>query len=190
MPRFEQERKNWATSADDLADQCYRDHFDVTDDDIYDLESLVDDVHDREEGYRTHQILDYGGIDRIIDCGVRHVYIAQRFRPEHDYFRDLSLRTDNGVEGRFPELTKWQTAHEHRGFYPSVIAFGLYEDFLQVFTEFYLLDTETILDAIANDTIDSEVNPTGDGTEARYISIDELRRIDAVIESWENVAPE
>jgi hypothetical protein len=176
-PRFDQSRKEWANSADSLADKCYEEFFGVTQDDIYDLESLVDDVHDREEGYKTHQVFDYGGLDRIIDCGVRHVYISQRFRPTHRKHTDLSLRTENGVEGRYPELTKWLTAYEEFGEYPSVLAFGLYDGTLGVIKEFYLLRMEQILCGISTGELEGDEHPTGDGTAALYVSVEDLRDV-------------
>jgi len=184
--RFQQSRKRWATQADRLADRCYCEFFNVGPADCYDLESLVDSVHDREAGYDTHQILDYGGCDRIIDCGTRHVHIAQRWRPVSGG-DDLSLRIDNGVDGRAAELTKWRTAHRGRGYYPSVIAFGRYEGTLGAFKEFSLLDTATILDALAAGTINPPRHATGDGTEALYLSVETLREIGAVLATWDRV---
>ena len=189
-PRFSQDRKRWATSADRLADRCYREHFDVGDADLYALEALVDAVHDRDAGYRTHQLLDYGGLDRLVDCGDRHVHIAQRWRPVAGG-DDLSLRTDNGVPGREAELRKWRTAHEGRGYYPDVIAFGHYEGTLEAFRWFALLDTETVLAALSADRLDPPEHATGDGTAAVYVPVADLRRIGAVIREWERlIAPD
>jgi hypothetical protein len=186
--RFRQDRKDWATTADQLSFQCYRDFFGLEEEDIYEVETLVDNVHDRSEGYKTHQILDYGGLDRIIDCSDRHVHISERIRPDGELC-DLSLRGENGVDGRHPELTKWITAYETFGYYPSVISFGRYDHDAAMFSEFYLLETEVILAAIVGEDTIGETIPTGDGTEAMYIPTDELQDIGAVIVEWEDVTP-
>lgn len=188
VPRFDQTRKEWATSRDALADRCYCEYFDVSPSDLYDLESLVDDVHDRDAGYRTHQILDYGGVDRIVDCGDRHVYVAQRFRPNTRGRRDLSLRTSTGVEGRYPELVKWRTAYRTLGFYPSVIAFGVYDSVLDVFSRFYLIDTERVLAAL-DDGLRYDEYTNADGTAAMYVPVDELRRRGCILREWDGVRP-
>lgn len=184
--RFSQSRKDWATTADRMADRCYCDYWDVDRSDCYDLEALVNEVHDREAGYATHQILDYGGCDRIVDCGDRHVHVAQRWRPVSGG-DDLSLRIENGVAGRDAELTKWQTAHESRGYVPSVIAFGYWESVLGVFSRFWLLDTRTVLDALRADELATERHPTGDGTAALYVPVKSLRESDAVLNEWRGV---
>jgi len=189
-PRFDQDRKDWATSADPLADRCYQELWDICESDIYDLESLVDGVHDRAGGYETHQILDYGGVDRIIDLGDRHVYLAQRFRPNSGRLTDLSLRVDCGVSDRSPELDKWLAAYESRGFFPSVIAFGVFDSVIQAFSEFHLIDTETVLDAYAAGTLQHDRHATGDGTAAIYVRTDELSKHEAILRSWDGVAPE
>lgn len=185
--RFEQQRKNWATDANGLASKCYRDYYDVSNDDLHFLEELVSDVHDIDDGYKIHQILDYGGADLIVDSGIKHDYVAQRFRPNSRQQIDLSLRTNNGVDGRYAELVKWKNAYETRGFYPSEIAFGIYDDVIDVFKEFHLIDTETILDALSENELRAEEHPTGDGTAALYITIEELERIDAILKTWDGV---
>jgi len=187
QPRFDQDRKDWATACDDLADQCYQEFWSVDKSDLYDPEGLVDDVHDRSEGYRCHQIIDYGGVDRIVDLGTRHVYVSQRFRPTHRIHRDLSLRTDNGIDGRHPELHKWLCAYRKRGFYPSVIAYGLFDDVLGVFSEFYLLDTTSVLRALDTEAMDGIEHDSGDGTAALYVSLDQLHEHDCIIACWDGV---
>lgn len=192
-PRFNQNRKEWAGTADSLANQCYCEHFDVTPDDIYEVESLVDTVHDRSEGYETHQILDYGGLDRIIDCGNRHIHVSQRHRPkdpESNFEVDLSIRIDNGVDGREPELTKWVTAYESYGYYPDLIAFGRYNENADRFSEFFLLDTEAILEGVLADGVLGDEHKKKDGTEAKYISVAELRELDAIVAEWKDVTRE
>lgn len=190
VDRFSQERKEWATARDALAARCYQEHFDVDAADIYSLEGLVESEHVIDDGYDVHQILDYGGVDRIIDCGDRHIYVAQRWRPNKKGKRDLSLRVDNGVAGRYAELDKWRNAHAGLGFYPSVIAFGIYDDLVEAFTEFYLIDTAALLDALAVGILSGERHWTGDGTEALYLPTGDLADAGCVIAQWEGVTLE
>ncbi|MEF8815027.1 MAG: hypothetical protein V5A55_14625 [Halovenus sp.] len=186
--RFQQARKDWATAADELASQCYADHWGVDPADCYAVESLIDDVHDVEAGYQTHQILDYGGCDRIVDAGHRHIHVAQRWRPVGGG-DDLSLRVDNGVPGRVAELQKWRIAYRDRGYYPSVIAFGRYDGTLRAFPDLWLLGTEAILGALCDGGLTPPRHPTGDGTAAVYIPVEDLRDIGAVLAEFDGVGP-
>lgn len=189
-PRFAQARKDWATAADDAAAALYCDHYDVTPADIYAVESLVDDVHDVSEGYRTHQLLDYCGFDRFIDCTTHVLGVAQRWRPPNRHRDvDLSIRVANGCEGRVPELPKWSRAYrDGRGVLPDVLAFGVWESTLEVFQELHLVDTRSVLDALAAGALSGERHPSGDGTEALYLSLDDLAATDCILASRERVS--
>lgn len=187
-PRFDQTRKEWATSTpDELATQCYCDYYDVPEEDVYSLEGLVENEHVTTEGYQVHQILDYAGIDTVVDCGTRIITVAQRWRPNSSRRVDFNLRVDNGVEDRHAEHTKWTTAHAEHGFYPSVCAFGVFDSLIDAFCEFHLIDTASLLEALAAGAIEGEEHPSGDGTAACYIPVEQLREADCILESWDGV---
>jgi hypothetical protein len=185
-PRFQQTRKEAATGIDPLVDDCLASHYDVTPTDVYSIESLVDDVHDRDGGYAVHQILDYGGLDAVVDCGDRHVHVAKRVRPNGRRDVDLSLRVRTGVDGRTAELHKWQRAHRDHGYHPDVIAFAVADHVLGCLTECWLVDVAALLDALAVG-LDAERHPTGDGTEALYVSRAALADHDCLLATFEGV---
>ena len=185
--RFDQSRKAAAGKADALAAECYCDYYGVEAADVYSVESLTDSEHVVGEGYEVHQVLDYAGLDAVVDCGDRKVDIAQRIRPASRRQVDLSLRVETGVEGRTPELRKWQNAYEDHGFVPSVVAFGVHDYVIDVLQTFALIETESILDALADGSLSGERHETGDGTAALYLPLDELRAHANVLAEWEGV---
>lgn len=188
-PRFQQDRKEWATSCDKLAAQCYTEHFGIAPDDIYSLESLTEDKHgvDPAEGYEIHQILDYAGLDLLLDGGDRIITVAQRFRPNKEQRVDFNIRVENGVGGRTAEAQKWKNGHRSIGFYPDLCAFGVYDSVIDVFVEFHLIDTQALLDALASGALTGIEHPSGDGTAALYLSVPDLDRTGCIIDSWEGV---
>lgn len=187
-PRFNQDRKDWATGVDPITEYCYKGHFDITDHDICEVENLVNDKHDRKDGYESHQILDYGGTDKILHLGKHAIHVAERVRPNNKDCLDMSLRVENGVEGRDEEVVKWATAIKKHGFYPRLLSFGIYDSVIDVLKEFYLIDGETLINALANGSKLGEVNPnTEDDTEALYIPVDKLRDIGAVLAEWTDI---
>lgn len=193
--RFQQDRKDWASDADPLVEKCYKEYYGITDADIYPVETLVHDVHDRAGGYDSHQILDYGGLDKIVDAGSRLMHISERVRPHKstaDFKPDMSLRVDNGVHGRHAEVTKWVTAYDDHGYSPSIFAYGIYTKDKDTLEEFYLVDTEPVIKALAKDVdigVVKENVESNDGTKARYITADQLRDLDAIIAEWHDITP-
>ena len=185
--RFDQSRKAAAGKADALAAECYCDHYDVKHANVHSAESLPEAEHVVGDVHEFHQILDYGGTDAIVDCGDRHIYIAQRIRPASRRQVDLSLRVETGVEGRTAELGKWQTAHEQGGYIPCVVAFGVYDHVIEVLQTFALIETESILDALADGSLTGERRETGDGTAALYLTLEDLRAHANVLAEWEGV---
>lgn len=179
--------EGWATAKEALAAKCYQEHFGVEPEDIYPLEGLVESEHVVDDSYEVHQIPDYGGIDRIIGCGTRHVYVAQWWQPNKRGGVDLSLRVDIGVEGRSAEQVKWRTAPRSRGFYPSVIAFGIYDSVIEGFTEVHLIDTRRLLDVLDLGILGTDRHSTDDGMGALYVPVEDLDTASCLIESWNGV---
>ena len=189
-PRFQQERKeavNW-----DLLTPHLADYYGVPESDIHDLESLTEGEYNAD-AYAVYEILDFGGLDRLVDLGTKHVHVEQRYRKIGGSGLDFSLRTDTGVDGRPAKFDKWDNAYQTRGYYPSVTAFGHWEPTLEVFKTVWLLDNEVILDAIAT----GEINPVehtnkqdDDGTAAQYVPVAELDSIGAVLDEWHGVGVE
>ena len=189
VKNFNQQRKESANVADAATVKCYIDHFGVSESDIYDVDALTSGRYDATHGYDIHQILDYGGCDKIIDCGSRHVHVEQKVRPVTSG-EDLAVRTDNGSGEHTAKLPKWLNAHEHRGYYPSMIGWGRYDHTIDVLAEFHLVDVATLLSALDRGRIhapEHENTQDGDDTAARYISAAELDRVDAVVAQWEKV---
>lgn len=185
--RFDEARKQAAGAADRLVHGALAEHYGVERSDVYSVESLKDDAHDVEAGYDIAQVLDYGGCDVVVDCGDRHVHVAQRIRPSRPTRVDLSLRTETGVDGRTAELEKWLNARNDGGYFPTVIAFGVHDHVIECLQQLVLIDTASVLDALERETLVGETYPTGDGTEARYLAVADIREHADVLAEWEGL---
>lgn len=183
--RFQQARKDWATALDDEADRYYREHFGVTEHCIYSFESCFDGEYDVGDAERSLQLLDFAGLDRLVDVnGNRIVPIAQRYRPV-DGGHDFSFRVTNG-KGKDAEYDKCLNAFRNGGFYPSVYAFGIADADESSFVEFHLLDTRRLLMAIETGELQGDGpydSPDGQ-TKALYYSIEDLREAGCILNSW------
>lgn len=187
---FDQDRKEWSTAADPFATTTLCRYFDVAPSDVYECETLVDGRHD-PDALGSREMLDYAGIDRLVQTAGKIVSVAQRFRPP-DRHRDvdLSLRVDNGVAGRASELGKWRQAYRDRlGVIPDVIAFGVGDPTLGVFQRVDLIDTRKMLDALAAGILDGDRHEKRDGTAALYLATDDLERANAVLATETRVEP-
>lgn len=183
--RFDQDKKEWAAELDDEASAYLCEHFDVSREAVYDFEGLHSGEYDVEDATRALQILDYAGMDKLVDCGDRIVPVAYRFRPQSDrYDVDFSFCVDNGTD-KPAEYTKYLTAHREGGFYPTIYAFGVVAPDEQSFDAFHLIDVRKFLDCIEVGAL----SPNGPytragGVEALYYSVSDLQTSQCIIESF------
>lgn len=187
MSRFDQDRKEWAQQLDAQAERYYQEFWEVDPTDIYDLESVRSGEYETDDGVETDHIIDYAGIDKIIDCSWQVVFLAQRFRPASDqYDVDFSFRTENGIPGKAAEYDKLLNGYRNLGTYPGVYAFGITDAETNRFEEFHLIDTRAFLDRIDRHELDAAGPYSSDnGTRALYYPVDHLRAQDCLVASWE-----
>ena len=195
--RFDQSRKEAAAALDPIAKDFYRDYFDAAG--IYDVEAVDNSRYDPDDQVqRWAHLVDYAGIDKLIDVRERVIPIGHRVRPNDpttDWSTDFSLRRSNGVvtpdgESVPCEYVKIKTAIEQGGSYPCYFGFGVYDEpadgAVNGFNYFMLIDTRALFEAIEEDRLDGEenTNASGDGTAALYFTREELREARCVAAEW------
>lgn len=198
--RFNQSRKETAATLDPIAKEFYRDYFDPAG--IYDVEAVDDSRYDPDDdSQRFAHLIDYAGIDKVLDCRDRIIPIGHRVRPNDpttDWSTDFSLRRSNGVttpggESIPCEYKKIKTALEDGGSYPCYFGFGVYDEpagdgAVNGFNYFMIIDTRALFEAIEDGRLDGEenTNTSGDGTAALYFTREELREAPCVATEWDS----
>lgn len=188
---FSQERKEWATALDDETESYLCEYYGVQAHEVYDLEGAFDGEYDPSDALRAFQILDFAGLDKIVDCGDRIITIAQRVRPTSGTGTDFSFRTSNGM-GRPSEHTKLTTAVAQGGFVPDAYAFGIVNEAEDAFERFYLIDTRQFVMALNTGRIEGEgPYTTRQGPEgpirALYFPVADLVSAGLILDSWGDV---
>lgn len=183
--RFNQEQKEWAAELDEQAVAYLCEFYGVDADDVYDFEGLTSGEYDVDDPTRALQILDYAGVDKIIDCGERIVPVAFRFRPQTEAFDvDFSYCVDNGT-GKHAERTKHLNAYRDGGLYPTTYAFGVVAADKSGFDAFHLIDMRDFLACVEFGALDPDGPRERDGgVWALYYSVEELRDAGCILESW------
>lgn len=186
--RFSQSKKEWAASLDDEASAYICKHFGVPEKNVYDLEGLFEDEYDPDSPKRALHLIDYSGIDKLVDLGERIVPVAYRFRPDSDdgngYDVDFSYCVDNGTN-KHAEKTKHLTAYREGGLYPTLYAFGITDPEKTTLKEFHLIEMDAFLGCIEVGAL----SPSGPhertgGVWALYYSVENLQTSGCILESW------
>lgn len=182
---YNEERKDWTKKATPLFKKRYREHFGVSDAEIYDVENAIDRAYQADVPLFREiiQQVDFAGADKILSTPRQTIMLAERTRRKdlvNGYRRDPSLRfsTDGGHP---PPYEKWTTAVEtDTGFYPALMAFGILTAGVgqAIFDTFALIKMRPWLEAINEGRIDSVGS---NGTNAYYYPINRLREIDGCI---------
>jgi hypothetical protein len=188
--RFSQEKKEWAAELDTAASAMLAEYYGVDESDVYDFEGLHSGEYDVDDATRALHLLDYAGVDKLVDLGTR-IVVGCRYRPQSDeHTVDFSYCVDNGTT-KHAENVKHMEAHREGGLRPTVYAFGIVssdgDTDEQSFDEFHLINMSSFLDAIEVGIL----NPDGPhmrdgGVEALYYSVDELRETGCIEQSWTN----
>jgi hypothetical protein len=189
--RFDQGRKDAAGEVVDQVRTCLTDFYDVPDRRVASVESIHEGKY-REDGggYSAAHLIDFAGLDWVVNPGSTTVGVAERVRPvnpELDTTVDFSLRVDNGSKGPC-KSTRMLESGDSGGLWPREILFGRRDgDNLR---RAWMLDTETVISGCQDGSIPREVHGAGDGTAAAYIELIDLVNAGAVIEGWENPDPQ
>lgn len=179
-------RDNWAIQMQTLyAIPVYAKYWRVDEAEILE----VDQCRQTE---KTAQILDSdGGTDKVVrpETGIRH--IAQRFRTQDEKYGnpDFSIRTStySGVETEYDKL---MNAYRNNGNIPAIYSFGIGAGVTQSeclqrgFAAVHFIDLPSFLNRVDNNDIEAIGRfRNGDGSEALYYNIDQLRRYGVINDS-------
>jgi hypothetical protein len=129
--------------------------------------------------YQTPEVLDFAGIDWVVNCMPNLIGVGMRQRDHGDC---MSWRTDNGT--RYPsEATRVPEAMRSGGLWPKHQWFCWLQSGELSFI--WVLSTRALVEAIDKHTI-GEIHQNSDGTAARYIQPGTLMHHDIVIDRYRN----
>lgn len=179
-------RKNWALIMQErYALNIYKAYWAIGDGQITEFDAYA-------ETEDAAMKIDASGIDKMIepDTGVRH--IAQRFRTLSELKDasvvdpDFSIRRAS-YSDQDTEYDKLFNAYRNNGDIPRLYSFGIgaaisKADCLEMgFKDFYFFDLPRFLKLVDSGHIEAVASyPNGDGSEALYYSIDDLRDSDVI----------
>ena len=179
-PRFDQSRKDAVAALEGQVRECLRDYYDVPAKRVVSAEHERDGAYNTNGEYRLSDMIDYAGIDWVVDKQPEIVPVGERIRPNKEGRRDFSLRLENGTSK--PCESDRLGAGLQRGLAPRTLLFGWRTD--ETLDRAWLLDCERLAEAVTFNEVSVDRRATGDGTVAGYISIGELVDAGCVLESW------
>jgi hypothetical protein len=180
--RFDQDRKDEASEHAATIAAVLATYYSVPDHRIVSTETIRSGEYGTAGEYIASDLLDYAGVDWLVDARPAIVPVGERLRPASDEFAvDFSWRVDNGCD-RPCEGDRVPAGLRETGLCPREIVFGRYDDDAGV-REAIMLDTATVVDLVEAGIGDT--HRKRDGTEARYIPLDVLRDQGAVLSEWD-----
>ena len=179
-PRFDQSRKDAVAELESQVRACLQDYYDVPAKRVVSAEHERDGAYETEGEYRLSDMIDYAGIDWVVDKQPEIVPVGERIRPNTEGRRDFSLRLDNGTSK--PCESDRLGAGLQRGLAPRTLLFGWRSG--DELDRAWLLDCERLAEAVTFREVSVDRRATGDGTVAGYIGVGELVSADCVLDSW------
>ena len=179
-PRFSQDRKDAVAALEGQVRRCLQDYYDVPDKRVVSAEHEREGEYNTEGEYRLSDMIDYAGIDWVVDKQPEIVPVGERIRPNTEGRRDFSLRLENGTSK--PCESDRLGAGLQRGLAPRTLLFGWRSG--DELDRAWLIDCERLADAVTFHEVTIDRRATGDGTVAGYIGVGELVAADCVVESW------
>ena len=175
---FKQSRKVNAARTEPVIRRVLASWYDVDESQVVCVESEADGRHDPDT-LDSDMVLDYAGVDWLVDDSPRVIPVAQRVRPTGDEI-DFSVRVRNEAA---PACERDYLAQSPLA--PSLIVFAR-ADGADV-SDVWLIDPVAVLSTLS--TADPEIHDSGDGTAAAYLSVDQLRRNGCIVhesdpETW------
>ena len=180
-PRFSQERKDAATACEPAVRACLRDYYNAPDARVVSAEHGREGAYETEGDYRATDLLDYAGVDWLVDARPEIVPVGERLRPNDPERRDFSLRLENGTSR--PCEADRLPAGLARGLAPEALLFGWRSG--ETLDRAWLLDCQRLVEAVTFDEVTVDRRESGDGTVAGYIGVGELVAADCVLDSWD-----
>jgi hypothetical protein len=187
--RFDQDRKEAAGQVSGQVRTCLTDFYDIPNRRVASVEAIHEREYDGDTGYSAAHLIDFSGIDWVVNPGKTTIGVAERVRPVSDAKHttaDFSLRVSNGSEGPC-KSTRMRESGASGGLWPREILFGRRDgDNLR---RAWMLDTEAVIEGYQDNSIPHEVHGAGDGTAAAYFGLGDLATAGAVIEGWDDPEP-
>lgn len=182
---FSQERKEMAAELDSRLPEYMADRFGVPAEDVHSVDELTEKRYERSDAFRLAQVIDFTGIDRIVDEKDRVFGVGCRVRPEDEEYDDFSLRADNGVDGLGSEYDNILNAYERGGILPTYYLYGIYNESHE-FVEVHLIEVRKMITEIKMGNVDltPPIQVRDGKAKARFIPVDELRSTDCIDRSW------
>lgn len=156
---FSQDRKEMAAKLDEELPTYINDEFGVPHEDIHHVDSLNGERYERSDAFRLAEVLDFTGIDRIVDEKDRVFGVGCRVRPNKPNRTDFSIRCDNGVDGIGSEHDNILNAVKNGGIYPTYYLYGIYNDSME-FDKVHLIEIRRMM----YDVISGALEPTATNT--------------------------
>jgi len=183
-PRFDQARKEAATSVEHAVRAHLCEYYEVPAKRVVSAEHGREGAYETEGEYRATDLLDYAGVDWLVDARPAIVPVGERIRPNTAGRRDFSLRLDNGCDR--PCESDRLGAGLQRGLAPRALLFGWRSG--DTLDRAWLIDTEALAEAVTFGEVAVDERPSGDGTVAGYIGVGELVTAGCVLASWPEVS--
>jgi hypothetical protein len=179
--RFDQSRKAIAGRVESTVRSCLADYYDVPEKRAVSTEHEREGAYETEGDYRATDLLDYAGVDWLIDEQPAIIPVGERIRPNKPQRRDFSLRLDNGADR--PCESARIPAGLFNGLAPETYLFGWRSG--ESLDRAWLLDCRAFMQRLAAGVLNLDRRATGDGTVAGYISVADLAAAGIVLDSWE-----
>lgn len=181
---FSQDLKEEVAAFDPIIDERLADYYRVPPSCVHSLEAISDGRYDYTDEERGQQLLDFAGIDKVIDLSGIIIPVGQRVRNDDpDYEVDFAMRVSNG-QGPPAEYTKIMNGWRDGGAYPNVYAQAVRNADNEII-EFALVDIDQFCESIDAGTL-SEVNESTEpnGVVMRYYEYPALKREGCVLTHW------
>ncbi|AFH22138.1 hypothetical protein OSG_eHP18_00140 [environmental Halophage eHP-18] len=177
---FRQHRKAEAAHTEPVIRRVLASWYDVDESQVVCVESEADGRHDPDT-LDSDMVLDYAGVDWLVDDSPRVIPVAQRVRPTGDEI-DFSIRIRNEAA---PACERDYMAQSPLA--PSLIVFARADG--AAVSGCWLIDPVAVVSTLENHRDAVETHDSGDGTTAAYLSVDQLRRRGCIVhepdpETW------
>lgn len=175
---FDQNRKEWADTLKGKAQQMLQEYYSVPERQIVSNENETDGEYDSSTLDST-QILDYGGVDWLVQTDSRIIPVGERVRKNGGEF---SIRTDN-ANSKPCEVELIPNAIKNGGLYPHHYLYIQRDGF--TFDKAWLMDTRLLMGNI--DIGNIRVKYSGkndDGTAYKIFNNQDIMDSGCVLETW------
>ena len=180
--RFDQSRKDDAERHASTVRRLLADYYGIEERLIVSVESIHEGAYETGGEFDASHLLDYAGVDWLIDDRPAIVAIGERLRPVKDGGAvDFSWRVNNGTSRPCEAVRVPAGLDRAGGVAPETILFGRYDS--TSIRRAWLVNVESLLQLVEDGV--GEVYDSPGGARARYISVPDLVTRNAICDAWE-----